>query len=101
MFKEMAEIMTDKEVERCMAILVDGSVVLSIERDLVQNAIDVTFRVIGDAYQRKYSLSLLPDSVQEISEGVELRFDREYLYRQYTIAKGYSEYWKSNMFIED
>lgn len=101
MFKEMAAVMPDKEVERCMAILVEGSVVLDIKRDIIQNAIDVTFRVIGDAFQREYSLALLPDSVQEISEGVELRIDGEYLYMQYMVAKGYSEYWKSNMFVDE
>ena len=97
----MAAVMTDKEVERCMSILVEGSIILNIKRDIIQNAIDVTFRVIGDVCQKEYSLSLLPDSVQEISKGVELRTDGEYLYIQYLIAKGYSEYWKSNIFLEE
>lgn len=52
-----------------------------------------------DAKQKEYSLSLLPDSVREVSDGIEYRNDGEYLYIQYMVAKGYSEYWKSNMFI--
>ena len=55
MFKEMAAVMTDKEVERCMSILVEGSIILNIKRDIIQNAIDVTFRVIGDVCQKEYS----------------------------------------------
>lgn len=34
MFKEMAEAMTDDEVRRCMAILIEGSIVLPINRDV-------------------------------------------------------------------
>lgn len=33
-FKEMAETMTDDEVKRCMAILIEDSIVLSISRDV-------------------------------------------------------------------
>ena len=40
MFKEMAAAMPDREIERCMSILVEGSVILSIKRDVIQNAID-------------------------------------------------------------
>ena len=29
-----------------------------------------------------------------------LRPDGEYFYRQYLVAKGYSEFWKGNMFVE-
>lgn len=101
MFKEMAKEMRDGEVKRCMTILVEGSVVLSIKRDVIQNAIDVTFRVIGDINQKEYSLSLLPISAEEISEGVDLRMDGQYLYTQFLVAKGYSQYWNGNMFAEE
>ena len=40
MFKEMAAAMPDREIERCMSILVEGSVILSIKLDVIQNAID-------------------------------------------------------------
>lgn len=99
MFFEMAKEMSDKEIERCMSILIEGSVVLSITRDTIQNAIDVTFRVVGDSSQKEYKLSLLPDSVEEISDGVDLRPDGVHLYMQYMVAKGYSTLWLSNMFV--
>lgn len=101
MFREMAAVMNDREVEKCMSILIEGSVILDIKRDIIQNAIDVTFRVIGDATAKKYYISLLPDCIQELSDGVKLRIDGEYLYNQYLVAKGYSEYWKGNMFVDD
>ena len=99
MFREMAKEMSVIEVERCMSILVDGSIVLDIKRDVIQNAIDVTFRVVGDAEQKEYKLSLLPDSAEEISDGVDLRPDGVHLYMQYMVAKGYSTLWLSNMFV--
>lgn len=80
-------------------ILVENSIVLNIERDIIQNEIEVSFRMVGDTKQEKYALTLLPDSVEDVSNGVDLRVDGEYLYQQYLIAKGYSEYWKGNMFI--
>lgn len=101
MFKEMAAVMSDSEVQRCMDILIEGSVIIEINRDYIQNAIDVTFRIIGDVTQQPYSMSLLSDSVQDIPKGIPLRIDGEYLYIQYLVAKGYSEYWKGNMFVNE
>lgn len=97
-FKEMAEVMTDDEVKRCMAILVDNSIVLSINRDVKQNSINVTFRVVGYDRDKKFQVVLLPDSIQGLDKSVKLRPDGEYIYEQFMIAKGYSEYWKGNMF---
>ena len=99
MFKEMAKEMTDEEIVRCMAILIEDSRILTIERDIIQNVIEVQFEMMGDSKQKTYTLSLLSDSVQDISDGVSFRVDGEYLYIQYLVAKGYSEYWKGNMFI--
>lgn len=64
MSKEMAKTMTDDEVKRCMAILVEDSIVLSISRDIDHNSINVKFRVAG--YDRNRELKL--------------RIDCEYLY---------------------
>ena len=99
MFKEMAKLMQDKEVQRCLSILVEDGILLSIQRDIIQNAIEITFRIVGDQAQEQYHLTMLPDSVQDLSAGVDLRVDGEYLYIQYLVAKGYSVYWKGNMFV--
>lgn len=101
MFKEMAEIMTDDEVKRCMAILIEDSIVLSISRDTEHNAVNVKFRVMGYDRSKEFQVDLFPDSFEWIvlDKDVKLRADCEYIYEQFMIAKGYSEYWKGNMFV--
>lgn len=99
MFKEMVEAMSDEEVKRCMTILVDGSIVLSITRNMQQNSITVIFRIVGYDRNREFRAVLLPDEIHGLDEDVRLRADGKYLYEQYMIAKGYSEYWKGNMFV--
>lgn len=99
-FKEMASVMTDAEVKRCMTILIENSVVLDIHRNATSNEISVDYRVIGDD-RKTYSIILLPDGVQDIESPAQLRTDGEYLYEQYLVAKGYSIYWKGNMFVEE
>lgn len=100
-FREMAKEMSDTEVKRCLAILVEEGVLLDIKRDFIQNAIDITFRILGNNQQKEYSMSLLPNSVEEVSEGVSLRMNGEYIYMQYLVAKGYSQYWQGNMFVDE
>lgn len=46
-FRKMEE-MTDKEVQRCMSIVVEDSIVLGIRRITEQNYIEVDYEVIGD-----------------------------------------------------
>lgn len=46
-YKEMAKVMTDEEVKTCMAILIEDSVILDIERNTIQNYIRVKYRLIG------------------------------------------------------
>lgn len=38
-YKEMAKVMTDEEVKTCMAILIEDSVILDMERNTIQNYI--------------------------------------------------------------
>ena len=72
-FKEMAREMSDAEVERCMSILIE----------------------------ERYTLTLMSDEVQDMENIDNLRPNGEYFYRQYLVAKGYSEFWKGNMFVEE
>ena len=44
-FKEMAREMSDAEVERCMSILIEDSVVLEINRDIKGNTIEVIIKL--------------------------------------------------------
>ena len=58
-YKEMAKVMTDEEVKTCMAILIEDSVILDIERNTIQNYIRVKYRLIGDHSKGIYWISLL------------------------------------------
>ena len=98
-FKEMASVMPDAEVKRCKAILIENSVVLDIQRNTTSNEIVVNYRFMDDD-RKTYSITLLPDGVQDIEVPSHLRMDGEHLYEQYLVAKGYSIYWKGNMFVE-
>ena len=67
-YKEMAKVMTDEEVKTCMAILVEDSVILDIERNTIQNYIRVKYRLIGDHSKGIYWISLLSNSIEDVEE---------------------------------
>lgn len=99
MFKLMATEMTDKEVRICMSLLFDGVEIQLITRERQANSINVEFVFMNDAECKMYSVYLLPDSIDELSPGVDIKPGGEYVYKQFMVAKGYSEYWKDNIFI--
>ena len=39
-------------------------------------------------------------SIEDVEEK-HLRHEARYLYMQYLVARGYSDYWKGNMFVEE
>ena len=100
-FKLLAHEMLDAEVSRCMSILIENSVVDYIERDYKNNTIKVTYHVIGDNRALSYSLTLMSDEVEDAIPSDNLRPDAVYLYRQYLVAKGYSELWNGNFFANE
>ncbi len=101
MFREMGREIAEEEIRLCMSMLFDGAVILGFKREKLQNAIQVTFKIMADREQRINFVSLLPDSIEELSEGVRLKPEGLFMYQQFMIAKGYSEYWKDNLFVDD
>lgn len=99
MFKLMATEMSDKEVRICMSLLFDGVEIQSITRERQSNSINVEFDFMNDVECKMYSVYLLPDSIDELSLGIDIKPGGEYFYKQFMVAKGYSEYWKDNIFI--
>lgn len=91
--------MTDKEVRTCMSLLFDGSIIETIKREIKGNAIFVRFTLMNDYKDTLYDVSLLPDGIEQLSDGVRVKQNGLYLYKQFMIAKGYSEYWKDNIFV--
>lgn len=87
-FKVMAEEMSDEEVTLVLKIIHPYVTVKQIIRNKKSNSIEV-----------HYSFPDEPDHVPEeihIGEGNEL-----YQYRQFMIAKGYSEFWLDNPYVDD
>ena len=60
-FKEMALEMTQSEIQRCMSILIEDSIVQGVERVIEENYIIVTYKVIGDNRKKAYTITLLAD----------------------------------------
>lgn len=101
MFREMGREIAEEEIRLCMSMLFDGAVILGFKREKLQNAIQVIFKIMADREQKINFVSLLPDSIEELSEGVRLKPEGMFMYQQFMIAKGYSEYWKDNLFVND
>ena len=101
MFKQLAEVMKDTEIKRCMSILVEASCITATVRNVEENSIEVEFVVMGDREKKVHKIVLLSDSVVELTDGIPFRHEGKYLYKQYLIAKGYSEYWKGNFFVDE
>lgn len=99
MFKVMAAEMTDAEIKVCMSLLFDGSIIEKIKRNTRENSITIEFMLMNYEEKRMYNVSLLPDCIEQLSDGVRVKQDGLYHYQQFTIAKGYSEYWKDNIFV--
>ena len=101
MFKQLAEVMKDTEIKRCMSILVEASCIKDVVRNVEENSIEVEFAVMGDREKKVHKIVLLSDSVVELTDEIPFRYEGKYLYKQYLIAKGYSEYWKGNFFADE
>ena len=92
--------MTDKEVRICMSLLFNGALIQTIQKDIYANAVNVRFKLMSDIDNREYSVDLLLDCIEQLSEGVKVKPDGLYMYQQFTIAKSYSEYWTDNIFVQ-
>ena len=97
-FRKMEE-MSDAEVQLCMSIIIEDSIILEIRRISESNYIEVDYEVIGDNRRDIYTIALLGDSIEDVEYLDQLRPDAEYLYRQYLVAHGDSDLWKGNMFV--
>ena len=99
MFKVMTAEMTDKDVRVCMSLLFDGSIIVDIKRNIRENSLTVEFQLMNYEENRIYRVNLLPDCIEQLSDGVRIKQDGLYHYQQFMIAKRYSEYWKDNIFV--
>lgn len=80
------EIAEEEEIRLCMSMLFDGAVILGFKREKLQNAIQVTFKIVADREQKINFVLLLPDSIEELSEDARLKQDGLFMYQKFMIA---------------
>lgn len=101
-FKMMAETMSNREVELILHLIYPYSKVVEIIRDYSSNAIDVKYENDGVVHK----ISFLPDDVYLLSddeppkETIMKECEQLYQYRQFMIARGYSEIWLNNPYVK-
>lgn len=92
----MSEEMGKQDVEICMMLLFEGSRIIDIYRDIKMNFLEVEFVIEGRS--EEFHVSLLPDGIEDLSAGLTVAPNGLYEYRQFMVAKRYSELWKDNIF---
>ena len=102
-YKKIAEEIDDDEIKTVMNIIYGNVEVIEVKRLVESNFLVVFF------YDRKKckisKVDLLPDDVYQYDENTksdgDVIEDGEimYEYRQFMIARGYSDYWLNNQYI--
>ena len=104
-FKKMSEDMTEEEIRTVFQIVLPFGTMLNYERQTDTNYISVWYTLPEDRL-KVHELNLLPDDVYYECEKVGKERilengDRLYQYRQFTVARGYSEIWLNNPYIKN
>lgn len=99
-FKKMSENMTADEIRTVFQIVLPFGKMLNYERQTDTNYISVWYTLPEDRL-KVHELNLLPDDIYYECEKVGKERilengDRLYQYRQFTVARGYSEIWLNN-----
>lgn len=91
--------MTEFEIETVLGIIYEDAELTRYERDQESNFIRVFFTFPYKAYSQEYCIDLLPDEIYINDEFLpQDKNNQVYQYRQFMIAKGYSDYWKGNLY---
>ena len=103
MFRRMSNEMTEEEIEIVFQIVLPFGKMLDYERHTETNYISVRY-VIPEENPKEHEMNLLPDDVylnceslggeKILEEGTAL-----YRYRQFNVAREYSEIWLNNPYI--
>lgn len=102
-FRLMSKDMTEEEIRTVFQIVLPFGKMLEYERNTVTNYISVQYTQPRDN-QVIHELNLLPDDIYYECEKVGKERilengDRLHQYRQFTVARGYSEIWLNNPYI--
>ena len=105
-FKAMAEAMSDKEAALVLHLAEPFSRVGKIIRNYESNSINVHYSMLREQNKVQHQINFLPDDIYLVPDDDlldEIRMEEGevlYKYRQFMIAKGYSEMWLNNPYIE-
>lgn len=105
-FRAMAEAMSDKEVTLILRLVEPFGNVEKVIRNYDSNSLNVHYSLLREKHKKIHQLNFLPDDIYLISDNDssdETRMEEGealYKYRQFMIAKGYSEMWLNNPYIE-
>lgn len=102
-FRLMSKDMTEEEIGIVFQIVLPFGKMLDYERHPQTNYISVRY-VIPEENPKEHEMNLLPDDVYYECEKVGKERilengDRLHQYRQFTVARGYSEIWLNNPYI--
>lgn len=104
-FKRLSEDMTENEIKIVLEMVFSSSArLVRYERQTGHNYIEVFFRLPSDGVIHR--MDLLPDNLYDMDDGE--GYDKElrdgnvnWEYMKFTVARGYSELWVNNQYIEN
>lgn len=105
-FRAMAASMSDKEVALVLHLVCPFGRVEKIIRNYNSNSINVHYSLLREKNTFIHQINFLPDDIYLLSDDEppdETRMEEGetlYQYHQFMIAKGYSEMWLSNPYVE-
>ena len=105
-FKAMSEAMCDKEVTLVLHLIYPFGRVEKIICDYNSNSIDVLYSLLEEEKRIIHPINFLPDDIYLLTDSVpqrEVRMEESsklYQYHQFMVAKGYSEIWLNNPYVE-
>ncbi len=105
-FRAMAADMSDKEVVVILHLVYPFSRVEKIIRNYDSNSINVKYSLLKEEYKVMHQINFLPDDIYLFTDDDppdETRMEESdalYQYHQFMIAKGYSEMWLNNPYVE-
>ena len=101
-YRKMAIEMTDTEIQTLIQLIYENVEVTHYKRYKEENFIRVYFKYPSTPENQEMEVDFLPDDIY-INDTLPFNEhgNQMFLYRQYMVAKGYSDYWKGNMFISE
>ncbi|MCI9441266.1 MAG: hypothetical protein HFH15_08560 [Ruminococcus sp.] len=105
-FKAMAEAMGGKEAALILHLAEPFSRAEKIIRNYESNSIYVHYSILREQNKMQHQINFLPDDIYLVPDddlSDEIRMEEGevlYKYRQFMIAKGYSEMWLNNPYVE-